>query len=76
MTKNVKESKGRRSFGGKTDNFSDKQERAFEKAHLRAYLRGDKIFYLCFITHPVTGQRIRSEHQVKEVWTKETISHV
>jgi len=72
MKTTAKESKSIRSFGGKTDNFSDKQERAFEKAHLKAYLRGDKMFYFGFIDHPVTGQRIRSEHQVKEVWTKQT----
>lgn len=33
-----------RHFGGKIKDFVDKQERAFEKKHLRAYLRGDKLF--------------------------------
>jgi len=57
-----------RSFGGKIDNFTDKQERAFEKAHLKAYLKGHKVFFYGFIDHPVTGQRIRAQHNVKEIW--------
>jgi hypothetical protein len=57
-----------RSFGGKINNFTDKQERAFEKAHLKAYLRGDKMFNFGFIDHPVTGQRIPAMHAVKEGW--------
>ncbi len=31
-------------FGGKTSDFKDKVERNFEKAHLKAYLRGDLKF--------------------------------
>lgn len=76
MKTTVKEKKSIRSFGGKIDNFTDKQERDFEKAHLKAYLKGDKQFYFGFIDHPVTGQRIRSVHHVKEVWTSKPIRHV
>lgn len=38
------EVKKKRSFGGKIDNFIDKEERAFEKRHLRAYIKGWKRF--------------------------------
>ena len=34
-----------RQFKGKIDNFSSKEERNFEKKHLKAYLRGDKYFF-------------------------------
>lgn len=39
---NIKEL--RRSFGGKTENFKDKAERAFEQKHLKAYIGGHKRF--------------------------------
>lgn len=57
-----------RTFGGKINNFTDKNEQAFEKAHLKAYLKGHKMFFYGFFDHPVTGQRIRAQHAVKEVW--------
>lgn len=66
--KAIETKKSVRTFGGKIDGFTDKQERAFEKAHLRAYLRGDKMFYFGFIDHPVTGQRVHMRYEVKEVW--------
>jgi hypothetical protein len=34
----------KRGFGGKIDNFESKAERAFEKKHLKAYLKGHKQF--------------------------------
>ena len=34
----------KRRFKGKIDNFESKEERNFEKKHLKAYLRGDKYF--------------------------------
>ena len=63
-----------RSFGGKIDNFTDKQERAFEKAHLKAYLKGAKTFKFGYIEHPTLG-RIPNIVNVKEIWTKSD-SHV
>lgn len=35
----------RRCFGGKLKDFKDKQERAVEKVHLAAYLKGQIWFY-------------------------------
>lgn len=35
----------KRIFKGKLDNFTSKEERNFEKKHLKAYLRGDKYFF-------------------------------
>lgn len=34
----------KRSFAGKTNDFKNNQERNFEKAHLKAYLNGNKWF--------------------------------
>ncbi len=36
--------KTKRSFGGKIDNFETKEERNFQKKHLRAYLKGNSHF--------------------------------
>lgn len=38
-----------RTFGGKINNFTDKNEQAFEKAHLKAYLKGHKMFFMDFL---------------------------
>ena len=58
--------KVKRTFGGKTDNFTDKQEKAFEKAHLKAYLAGKEYFYYGFITNGI-GNRERARHEVKSI---------
>ena len=67
--KNIEEKKTKRSFGGKIDNFSDKQERAFEKAHLKAYLGGGKKFRHGFLTNMETGAREPAWFDVKEIWS-------
>lgn len=65
----------RRSFGGKTDNFESKEEKAFEKAHLKAYLSGKVNFDYGYetITTTVLGvvrtHRQRKTHQVKAIWS-------
>lgn len=33
-----------RKFGGKTSDFTDRAEEAFEKRHLKAYLAGKRTF--------------------------------
>ena len=66
--KNIEEKKTKRCFGGKIDKFSDKQERAFEKAHLKAYLRGDKKFQHGFYTDIESGVRQPAWFDVKEIW--------
>lgn len=55
----------RRSFGGKTENFKDKTERAFEQRHLKAYLKGHKRFRMGF--NSVT--REPNWFEVNEVWS-------
>lgn len=40
----MRNSKLSRKFGGKTEGFVDNQEKKFESAHLKAYLRGDTRF--------------------------------
>ena len=37
-----------RKFNGKIDNFADKLERRFQKAHLHAYLKGWELFRFGF----------------------------
>lgn len=61
---NVVEKK-RRSFGGKIDNFESKVERAFEKKHLKAYLKGYETF--TFGRNAVT--REPNSFVVQEIWT-------
>ena len=39
-----KKSRRTRKFLGKTEGFVNKEERNFEKAHLKAYLKGKRIF--------------------------------
>ena len=53
-----------RSFLGKTEGFESKEERNFEKAHLKAYLRGAKIFYHGY-EGSATG-RMRVSHDVQQ----------
>jgi hypothetical protein len=49
-----------RSFGGKTEGFDSHEEKMFEKKHLKAYLKGKKIF-----TYGVDA----TPYEVKEIWT-------
>jgi len=65
----IEEKKTKRSFGGKINKFSDKQERAFEKAHLKAYMNGDKKFRHGFYTDITTGTRQPAWFDVKEIWS-------
>jgi hypothetical protein len=55
-----------RTFGGKTDNFTDNQERHFYQRMLRAYLKGWEVFYFGFIMTPI-GKR-PAEHKVSVIW--------
>jgi len=64
----TKEENKIRQFGGKINGFADKHERAFENAHLKAYLKGHKVFNFGFTDHPVTGQRIQAQFVVKDIW--------
>ncbi len=66
MSIQVQEVKTRVGFGGRTENFKDKSEQAFEKKHLKAYLKGHKYFY-----HGkyINGEDIR--HEVKVIYKTE-----
>jgi GTP-dependent phosphoenolpyruvate carboxykinase len=57
----------RRSFGGKTKDFKDKEERNREKKHLKAYLKGHKFYFHGFVTTP--RGRERAMYKVHENWT-------
>lgn len=46
-------------FGGKTADFKDENERAFEKKHLRAYLKGHTRF-----THGIDKEGNKIWHRV------------
>jgi len=57
-----------RSFGGKTENFVDKAEQAFEKRHLTAYLRGAKRFRMGYeLTTSI--YKTPKWFDVKEIWS-------
>lgn len=56
-----------RHFGGKLTDFNDKQERAFENKHLKAYLRGDKLFQYGYRDGKMG--REPAVFAVKEVWS-------
>lgn len=58
--------KFRRTFGGKIEGFADKWERAFEKKHLKAYLRGDKKF--SYGIDPISRNPIMFD--VNEMWIR------
>lgn len=62
----AKKAELRRSFGGKTENFTDKQERNFEHKHLKAYLKGHTRFRNGI--NPIL--RTPNWYEVKEVWSK------
>lgn len=54
----------RRSFGGKIDNFKDKTEKAFQQRHLKAYLKGNKLFRMGF-----DNNKKPNWYKVIEVWS-------
>jgi hypothetical protein len=62
----------KRSFGGKlgnfTNQFNDKQEKSFEKKHLAAYLKGNRIFYFGRVSDGFGGHK-PAEFKVNEVWS-------
>ena len=60
----------KRIFKGKLDSFTSKEERNFEKKHLKAYLRGDKYF---FFGVDAKGEPIRYE-VLQEIAEPEVIS--
>ncbi len=62
--KNVLGAEPKRSFGGKIDGFVDKNERAFEKKHLKGYLNGDEYF---IFGKDADGKQ--AFHKVKEIWS-------
>lgn len=66
-----------RSFGGKTENFVDKQEQAFEQRHLKAYLKGKKMFQCGFKTIEKGNlfRRVPAMFPVKEIWTNVKLSN-
>jgi hypothetical protein len=57
----------RRSFGGKTENFTSPQERHFEDKHLRAYLKGWKRFQMGL--DPGVLAPTPLYFPVKEIWS-------
>ena len=54
----------RRSFGGKLEYLKDKLERAFEKKHLAAYLKGNTKFRF-----GKNSKGFPMYYDVKEIWT-------
>ena len=58
----------KRKFKGKIDNFDSKEERNFEKKHLKAYLRGDKYF---FYGTDALGKPI--QYEVQQEWIEPVI---
>lgn len=63
MSRKLNNQGKKRSFGGKIDNFIDRNERAFEQKHLKTYLKGHKRFQIG--KYP-NGEPMYSE--VKEIW--------
>lgn len=55
-----------RTFTGKTDNFSDPQERHFFQRMLRAYLKGAEFFYFGFKW--IGSGRQRQQWKVMQEW--------
>ncbi len=52
----------KRTFGGKTSNFVDKEERDFEQKHLQAYIKGKPFFRHRYktITEEFAGRNVES----------------
>lgn len=63
----MEQTKLRRYFGGKLDGFSSKEERNFEKKHLKCYKRGDKWFIHGY-TIDESGNKKPNIFVVKEEW--------
>jgi len=61
----IKDSHRVKSFGGKTDNFIDKDEKRFEQAHLKAYLKGATEFKYKNKLNTITGDYY---HPVLIIW--------
>ena len=62
----------KRKFLGKVSNFENKEERNFEKAHLKAYLKGHTNFRHGF--HEIKGLRMPKWHNVKqEIYVSEPV---
>lgn len=59
------------TIGNKVSDFVSKQERAFQKAHLKAYLKGKQYFNYGF-TDGITG-REPVTHIVKQKFSTNTI---
>lgn len=57
-----------RVFKGKINNFTSKEERNFEKKHLKAYLRGDKFF-----TYGIDNLGKPITHEVQQEYIEPTI---
>ena len=61
----------RKGFGGKLKDFATTAERNFEKAHLKAYLRGRKFFKHGFhdelIGGESTGKRVPTYYHVQVI---------
>lgn len=55
----------RRRFLGKTENFKSKEERNFEKAHLKAYLKGKTMFRHGFESG-MHGLKMPKYHRTKQ----------
>jgi len=68
-TNNILNQPKTRSFGGilNTTGLS-KEQRNFEKKHLKAYLNGWETFAFGFENEPGTGLRIRKYYKTKENW--------
>jgi hypothetical protein len=68
-----KQNELRRSFGGKTENFESKDEENNEKKHLKAYLKGYKMYRDGYRTignyEDGTAFRTPSWFDVKEIWS-------
>lgn len=54
----------RRRFLGQIN--PDRNNRAFENKHLRAYIRGDKFFNFGYVDNIITGTREPVTHAVKQ----------
>lgn len=52
-----------KKFLGKTDNFSDNNERHFFQRMLKAYLKGQEFFHFGFYTNKI-GERLPRPHEV------------
>lgn len=68
-----KELKLKRSFDGPITEFTDKEERAFQKKHLNAYLRGWEFFRHGYSDYedPATKlkYRVPAWFMTKQVWS-------